>query len=679
MHHNVLNDAFTTPFATVPFDKISEDDFIPAMVAAIEQGKKEIEDICYNSAPPDYQNTIVALEQAGEHITRISKIIFHLNSAETNPEIQKNVRVISPMLTEFNNDITMNSVLFARIKQVWHQRGEFDLDTEDMMLLEKTYKRFNRNGANLSDEDKDTLRAINKELADLTISFSENVLNETNEFTLHVTEIDDLDGLPPFVVEAAELTAQRLGLQGWVFTLQAPSYSPFMQYAANRKLREKMFRAFNSRCAKGNKFDNQELLHKIVHLRYDKAQLLGYETWADYVLEERMAHSKETVFDFLHKLKSYALPAAEKEMEELTAYAKSHGFEEDQLQRWDVLYYTEKLKKEKYQINDEILKPYFKLENVLDGLFKVAHHLYGLTFKRNMQIAGWHEDVVAYEVSDETGKLMAIWYGDYFPRSGKRAGAWNNNLRAQRVENGIDIRPHVVNVCNFSKPTETKPSLLTYVEVVTLFHEFGHALHDILSEGKYSSISGTSVLWDFVELPSQLMENFVTETEVLKLFAKHYQTGEILPDEWIHKIKESATFMTGINAIRQLSLGLIDMYWHAFKPTDKSVFELEKEADITHTLYPETEGFSVSPAFSHIFAGGYSAGYYSYKWSEVLDADAFDLFKQKGIFNKEVSTSFRQNILSKGGSEKPIELYIKFRGRQPNPEAMLRRSGLMKV
>ncbi len=674
---NILYKEFSTPFGTVPFDKISPEDFMPAMQQAMKDGRLEIEKISNNPAKPNFNNTVVALEQSGRAITRISKILFNLNSAETNPAIQKNVREISPLLTEYSNDIALNEKLFLRIKSVWNKKDRLKLDTESYMLLDKSYKRFTRNGANLTKDKKDQLRGINKELSDLSIRFSENVLNETNEYSKHITDEKDLSGLPVFVKEAASAAAKKAGKIGWLFTLQAPSYSPFMQYADNRDLRKELFIAFNTRSAKGNKNDNKAIIERTVQLRFEKAQLLGYDTWADYILEERMANTKKIVYDFLDDVKKYAEPVALKEMAELTAYAKTLGFPEDSLQRWDATYYSEKLKKEKFAINDEILKPYFKLENVLNGLFEVTNRLYGLTFNKNSTIKTWHEDVVAYEVHDATGKLMAIWYGDYFPRPGKRAGAWNNTLQSQWVENGKEVRPHVVNVCNFSKPTETKPSLLTFFEVETLFHEFGHALHDMLAQGKYSSVSGTSVAWDFVELPSQLMENFVSEKEVLKMFAKHYETGEIIPDELINKIKESANFMAGVGTVRQLGLGLIDMSWHANKPMGKTVTTVEKEADITHRLYPEIEGFSVSTAFSHIFAGGYSAGYYSYKWSEVLDADAFDLFKEKGIFNKDVALAFRNNVLSKGGSDKPMELYKKFRGREPRTDAMLKRSGLL--
>ena len=674
---NPLLQEFDTPFGTVPFDKISPEDFVPAMLIALEEGRKEIQQITDNPEPPDFNNTIVALEQSGKSISKISRILMHLNSAETNPTIQKNVRELSPMLTEYRNDISLNEKLFNRIKAVYDKRDILKTDPESAMLLEKTYKSFSRNGANLDAEKKEKLRAINKELSDISIKFSENILNETNEYSMHITKEDDLKGLPDFVKEGAAGAAKKAGKDGWIFTLQAPSYGPFMQYAENRELRKELFLAFNSRGYKDNKNNNTANIDRLVNLRYQKAELLGYNTWADYVLEERMANSKQIVTDFLEDIRKYAEPVALREMEELTKFAVNNGFDGNSLQRWDVSFYSEKLKKEKYAINDEILKPYFKLENVLDGFFRLTDELFGIRFKRNPDIKGWHEDVMAYEVYDNTGKLLAIWYGDYFPRAGKRAGAWNNTLRQQWVEDGVEYRPHVVNVCNFSKPTDTKPSLLTFYEVKTLFHEFGHALHDMLADGKYASLSGTSVAWDFVELPSQLMENFVSEPEVLRMFAKHYETGELIPEELIEKIKASANFMSGMATIRQLSFGLLDMAYHSTKPAGRTVAQVESKTDLTNRLYPPVENIAVSTAFSHIFAGGYSAGYYSYKWSEVLDADAFDLFKEKGIFNKEVAASFKNNVLSRGGSEKPMELYKRFRGREPKVEAMLRRSGLL--
>ncbi len=675
--NNPLLQPFTAPFQTPPYDKIKVEHFLPALQEAMTQGRREIDVLVNNAAKPTFENTIVALERAGEQLSRITPILFHLNGAETTPEIQKTVKEASPLLTEYGNDISLNEKLFARVKSVWDGRAKLKLDAEGTMLLEKTYKGFARNGANLNEADKEKLRSLNKELSQLSISFNEHNLAETNEFALQITDEKDLAGLPDFVREGAKTEAKKRGKEGWVFTLQAPSYGPFLQYADNRELRHKLWLAFAKRGFNGDKNDNQTLIANLVKLRHEKATLLGYKTWADYVLEDRMAENPQKVREFELNVLSYAKPAAERDLKELTAYAKSQGFSENVLQRWDAAYYSEKLKKEKYAINDEVLKPYFKLENVLDGLFLLTTKLYGLTFKERKDIPTWHPEVKTYEITDERGQLLAIWYGDYFPRPGKRAGAWNTGTRAQHFEGGQDVRPHVINVCNFTRPTETMPSLLTFREVETLFHEFGHALHSMLSHAKYETVSGTSVAWDFVELPSQFMENFCQEPDVLKMFAKHYQTGEVIPADYIEKIRASSNFLAGIGTARQVNLGLTDLAWHGQAPTGESVSEVESKVAEQTEVYPLVPGTAVSPAFAHIFAGGYSAGYYSYLWSEVLDADAFDAFKEKGIFNPEVAKSFRENILSKGGSEKAEVLYRRFRGRDPKPEAMLRRAGLV--
>ncbi|RIV25604.1 M3 family peptidase [Fibrisoma montanum] len=678
MNENPFLQPYTTPHQTAPFDKVKNEYYLPALKEGLVQGRKDVDAIVNNTAKPTFDNTIVALERSGDLLGKVASVLFNLNSAETTPDLQKIVREASPLLTEFGNDVTLNEKLFKRVKAVYDQRASLKLDTESKMLLEKTYKRFARNGANLDEKGKERLRAIDKELAQLSLQFGENVLNETNEFTMEVTDEKDLAGLPEFAREAAKATAKQKGKEGWVFTLQAPSYGPFMQYADNRELRKKLFLAYNSRGFQGNKNDNQEIIKKIVNLRYERANLLGYKTHADFVLEESMAGSKDKVQSFLTELVSYARPAAEKQYAELTTYAKAHGFQGDKLEQWDNSYYAEKLKKEKYSLDDEMLKPYFKLENVLDGVFTVANKLYGLTFKENKSIPVYNPEVKAYEVFDKDGKFLAVFYGDYFPRPGKRAGAWMNDVQGQKVENGVNIRPHIVNVCNFTRPTDTKPSLLTFGEVTTLFHEFGHGLHGMLANGKYESLSGTSVTRDFVELPSQVMENWCYDPEALKLFAKHYQTGEVIPAELIEKIRASQNFMAGVANLRQLRFGLVDMYWHSQQPTNESVTEVESKIDSLVNLYPPVKGIAFSPAFSHIFAGGYSAGYYSYKWSEVLDADAFEFFKEKGgLNNREVADNFRKNVLEKGGTEKPMELYKKFRGREPSPKAMLRRSGLI--
>ncbi|WP_407084071.1 M3 family metallopeptidase [Tellurirhabdus bombi] len=677
MSENPFLQPYRTPHETVPFNLIKNEHYLPALKEAIVRGKKEIDAIVNNPAKPTFENTVVALERAGDDVNKVSAVLFNLNSSETSPELQGIVREASPLLTEYGNDISLNEKLFARVKAVYEQRDKLKLDGQDKMLLEKSYKGFARNGANLSEADKAKFREISKELSQLSLKFGENVLNETNEYELLITDEKDLAGLPEFAREAAKQTAKQKGKEGWLFTLQAPSYGPFMQYADNSELRKKLYLAFNSRGFQNNKNNNEQTIQRLVQLRYDRAKLLGYKTHADYMLEDRMAGSNDRVKEFLDEMLGHSKPVAERQLADLTNYAKSQGFKGQNLEMWDFGYYSEKLKKERYNLDDETLKPYFKLDNVLNGVFTVANKLYGLTFKENKDIPVYNSEVKAYDVFDENGKFLAVFYGDYHPRPGKRAGAWMNGIRSQEMLNGVDIRPHVVNVCNFTRPTETKPSLLTFNEVTTLFHEFGHGLHGMLTKGKYSSLSGTSVAWDFVELPSQVMENWCYEPEALKLFAKHYQTGETIPQELIDKIRASQNFLAGIGAMRQVKLGMIDMYWHSQQPTGESVADVEKKIDQKTSLIPVPAGVATSPAFSHVFAGGYSSGYYSYKWAEVLDADAFEAFKEKGIFNKEVADKFRRNVLEKGGSEKPMELYKKFRGREPSPQAMLRRSGLV--
>lgn len=678
MHQNPFLQPYTTPHQTAPFDKVTNDDYMPALKEGIRQARKEVAAITSNKEEPTFDNTIVALERTGDLLGKVTSVLFNLNSAETTPDLQKIVKEASPMLTEYGNDVTLNQKLYARIKSVYDKRASLKLDPESNMLLEKAYKRFARNGANLDEKGKERLRAIDKELSQLSLQFGENVLNETNEFSMLVADPNELAGLPDYVLEAAKATAKKQGKEGYVFTLQAPSYGPFMQHADNRELRKKLYMAFNGRGFHGDKNDNSAIIKKIVDLRYERANLLGYPTHADFVLEESMAGSRAKVQSFLDELVGYARPAAEKQLTELTTYAKANGFTEDKLQAWDNSYYAEKLKKEKYDLDDETLKPYFKLDNVLDGAFTVANKLYGITFKERKDIPVYNPEVRTFDVFDKDGKFVSVFYGDYFPRAGKRSGAWMNDIQGQKIENNQNIRPQIINVCNFTRPTDTKPSLLTFYEVTTLFHEFGHGLHGMLANGKYESLSGTSVPRDFVELPSQVMENWCYDLEALKLFAKHYQTGEVIPNELIEKIRASQNFLAGLANMRQLRFGLVDMYYHGQKPTGESITEVENRVDSVANLFPRVDGVAFSPAFSHIFAGGYSAGYYSYKWSEVLDADAFEFFKEKGgLDNKAAADSFRKNVLEKGGSERPMELYKKFRGREPSPKAMLRRSGLI--
>ena len=669
---------YLTPHQTVPYDKITNADYLPAIQEALAQGRKEIDAIVTNPDKPTFKNTVVALERSGSLLRRVTRVMFSLNSSETTPELQKVVKQASPMMSDYTNDINLNATLYARVKSVYEQRDRLKPDQESSMLLENSYKLFARNGANLDIGGKERLRAIDKEMAQLSLQFGENVLNETNEYRMTVTDEKDLAGLPDYVREAAKATAKKKDQEGYIFTLQAPSYGPFMQYADNRALRQKLYMAFGGRGYHGDKNDNSVIIGKMINLRYERANLLGYKTHADFVLEERMAGSREKVQSFLDELVTYARPAAERQLAELTTYAKAHGFTDDKLQNWDSSYYAEKLKKEKYALDNEVLKPYFKLENVLNGAFTVANKLYGITFKERTDIPVYNSEVKTFDVFDKDGKFLAVFYGDYFPRQGKRSGAWMNYVQGQKIENGQDTRPQVVNVCNFTRATDTKPSLLTFDEVTTLFHEFGHGLHGMLANGTYESLSGTNVPWDFVELPSQVMENWCYDPEALKLFAKHYQTGEVIPGDMIEKIRASQNFMAGLSDLRQLRLGLIDMYYHGRKPTGETIGAVENRIDSVANLFPHVDGIAVSPAFAHIFAGAYSAGYYSYKWSEVLDADAFEFFKEKGgLDNKAAADSFRKNVLEKGGSEKPMELYKKFRGREPSPKAMLRRSGLI--
>lgn len=674
---NVLLSKFTTKHNTAPFSQIKIEDYIPSFQEGIALAKAEIDAIVNNPEPPTFENTVVAMDYAGDILDRLSSIFFNLNSAETNDEMQKIAQEVSPLLSEFGNDITLNAALFAKIKAVYDQKETLNLNPEQTTLLDKKYKSFSRNGANLPEDKKDKLREIDKELSKVSLQFGENILAETNAFELHLTDEKDLAGLPEGTIEAAKLLAKSQEKEGWIFTLDHPSYLPFLTYADNRELRKKMAIAFGARSFQNNEFDNQENVLKIAKLRFERANLLGYKTHAHFVLEERMAESPEKVFSFLNDLLAKAKPAAQKEFAELTAFAKElDGIE--QLEKWDGAYYSEKLKQQLFNLDDEKLKPYFQLEKVLNGAFTVAKKLYGLTFTEVFDIDKYHEEVTTYEVTDAENNLVSIFYADFFPRKGKRNGAWMTSFKSQSIKDGVNERPHISNVCNFTKPTETKPSLLTFNEVTTLFHEFGHGLHGMLANTVYPSLSGTSVFWDFVELPSQIMENWCYEPEALALFANHYETGEIIPIEYVQKIKESASFQEGLATLRQLSFGLLDMAWHGQDPTsitDLKTFETEQFANTQ--LYPDVKENAMSTAFSHIFHGGYSSGYYSYKWAEVLDADAFEYFQEKGIFNPEVATKFKDNVLSKGGTEHPMILYKRFRGQEPKPEALLKRAGLL--
>ena len=672
-----MNNPLLTPFDTAPFSKIKNEHFKPAFLKAIEDARSEIEAISKNTAAPTFENTIEALEFAGQQLDRISSVFFNLNSAETNEEIQKIAQEISPLLSEFSNDITLNEDLFKRIKAVYEQRGQLGLSIEQDTLLDKKYKSFSRNGANLPEDKKKRLREIDTELSKLKLKFGENVLAETNTFEMPIDDEEQLAGLPDGEKEAAAQLAKSKGKEGWMVTLDYPSYIPFMKYAKNRELRKKLSLAFGRKGFHNDKFDNQENVLKIANLRHERAVLLGYKTHAHFVLEERMAETPEKVHAFLNELLEKAKPAAEREFKQLEDFAKVLD-DIDQLQKWDASYYSEKLKQKLYDLDDEKLKPYFKLENVIAGVFKVAEKLFGLRFVEVFDIDTYHKEVKTYHVTDDKGNYISLFYADFHPREGKRGGAWMTSYKPQYVKNGVPVRPHISNVCNFTRSTPSKPSLLTFNEVTTLFHEFGHGLHGMLANTTYPSLSGTSVYWDFVELPSQIMENWCYEKEALELFATHYKTGEIIPMELVHKIKDSATFQEGMATLRQLSFGLLDMAWHGADPSSiKDVKSHETKAFKGTQLFPDTAETCMSTAFSHIFQGGYSSGYYSYKWAEVLDADAFAYFKVKGIFNKEVANKFKQHILSKGGTEKPMVLYKRFRGAEPKIEALLERAGLL--
>jgi len=673
---SILTHHFNTKYDTAPFSQIKNEDYLPAFQKGIALAKAEIDAIVNNSEKPTFENTIETLAFSGNTLDRISSIFFNMNSAETSDEMQKIAQEVSPLLSEFGNDVRLNAALFAKVKAVYEQKEALNLNPEQTTLLDKKYKSFSRNGANLSDDKKTILREIDKELSKLSLQFGENVLAETQAFQLHLTDEKDLAGLPEGTIEAAHALAKSLEKEGWIFTLDNPSYIPFVTYSDNRELRKKMAIAFGARAFKNNEFDNQEIVLKIAKLRFDRAQVLGYATHAHYVLEERMAQTPEQVISFLNDLLAKAKPSAQKEFAELTAFAqKLDGI--DQIEKWDGAYYSEKLKQQLFNLDDEILKPYFQLEKVLDGAFTIAQKLYGITFKEIFDIDKYHEEVKTYEVKDEDNQLVAIFYADFFPRKGKRNGAWMTSFKSQYILVNINERPHISNVCNFTKPTETKPSLLTFNEVTTLFHEFGHGLHGMLANTTYPSLSGTSVYWDFVELPSQIMENWCYEAEALALFAYHYQTNEMIPMELVQKIKESASFQEGMATMRQLSFGLLDMGWHGQDPSNiKDIKTFETEQFSVTQLYPEVKENAMSTAFSHIFQGGYSSGYYSYKWAEVLDADAFAYFQEKGIFNVEVATKFKDNVLSKGGTEHPMVLYKRFRGQEPKPDALLRRAGL---
>ncbi|MEG2791563.1 MAG: M3 family metallopeptidase [Odoribacter sp.] len=673
---NPLLESFNAPHQAPPFDQIKAEHYEPAFEQAIADARKEIETIATSTSTPDFGNTIVALDGAGEKLGAISSIFFNLNSACTNEEMQKIAQRISPSLTEYSNSIYMNPQLFARVKEIYESKDQLTLTTEQQVLLKDTWTSFINGGANLEGAAKERFREIAMELSKLGLKFDENLLAETNGFTLQITDKEELSGLPEGAIETAAMAAKEKGVEGWIFTLNAPSYIPFLKYADNRSLREKLYRAYTSRGNRGNEYDNNEVIRKIVALRLEKARILGYNTYADYVLTDRMAQTPETVTSFLSQLLESSHPHALLEKKEVEDFAHRNGFE-GELQRWDWAYYSNQLKQEKYALDDEMLKPYFKLENVQKGVFDLANKLYGLNFKEVHNIPKYHEDVKTFEVEDENGGFLAVLYTDFFPRESKGGGAWMTEYRGQHKVDTQNVRPLVSIVMNFTKPTDSKPSLLTFDEVTTFLHEFGHALHGMLSQCTYNSTGGTNVYRDFVELPSQIMENWALEKEWLDTWAVHYATGEKIPQEYVTKIHNAANFQSGYQSDRQLSFGIVDMAWHTLSDTlTESVQSFENRAMAATESFPVIDSSSFSTAFGHIFGGGYAAGYYSYKWAEVLDADAFSVFKQNGIFNRATADSFRKNILEKGGSEHPMTLYKRFRGQEPTVNALLERSGL---
>ena len=678
---NPFFEKYNTPHQTVPFDKIKNEHYEPAMLEGIKLHEAEIEAIINNHEAPTFANTIVAYEKSGKFLDRVITVFGNLRSAETNDDLQKIAQKMIPLLSEHSNNISLNEKLFQRVKAVYKQKSKLSLTIEQAKLLDDIYDGFVRRGANLQGEARNKYRELSKKLSTLTLQFGENNLKETNNFQLVLTQKEQLAGLPEGIVEAAAQTAREKGVEGWVITLHAPSYVPFMTYASNRELRKELYMAYNTKCTKDNEFNTLEIVKDLVNTRMQIAQLLGYKSYADYTLKERMAENSKNVYKLLDQLRDAYTPTAKAEYNEVQELARSTQGKEFRLMPWDWSYYSDQLKNKKFSLNDEMLRPYFELSNVKEGVFGLATQLYGITFRKNSEIPVYHPDVDAYEVLDKDGSFLAVLYTDFHPRAGKRAGAWMTSFKGQWIDDqtGENSRPHITLVMNFTKPTESKPALLTFDEVNTFLHEFGHGLHGIFANTHYESLSGTSVYRDFVELPSQIMENFAVEKDFLSTFAKHYQTGEIIPDTLVQRIIDSSNFNVAYACLRQVSFGLLDMGWYTrTTPFTGDVKAYEQKAWEKAQILPVVEGTCMSAQFSHIFAGGYSAGYYSYKWAEVLDADAFSLFMQKGIFNQEVAQSFRNNILSKGGTEHPMTLYKRFRGQEPTIDALLIRNGIKK-
>lgn len=675
---NPFFEKYDTPHATVPFDKIKNEHYEPAILEGIKQQAAEIEAITSNQEPASFENTILAYENSGELLDRVLTVFFNLRSAETNDELQAIAQKMMPVLTEHSNSISLNEDLFARVKEVYEQKSTLGLNHEQEVLLDKMYDGFVRSGANLEGAAKEKYKELTLKLSQLGLQYGENNLKATNAYQLVITDEADLAGLPESAIEAAKETAKEKEVEGWVITLDAPSYIPFLRNADNRELRKELWMASNKLCTSGE-YNNLDIVKEIVNTEMEVAQLLGYKSYADYTLVKRMAENSDNVYKLLNDLLDAYKPVAENEVAEVTAFAQKTAGADFELMPWDWAYYSNKLKHAKFDFNDEVLRPYFELSNVKDGVFGLATRLYGIRFQENKEIPVYHPDVKAYEVFDKDGSYLAVLYTDFHPRAGKRSGAWMTSFKSQWIDaDGENSRPHITIVMNFTKPTADKPALLTFDEVNTFLHEFGHALHGMFANSTYESLSGTSVYRDFVELPSQLMENFLTEKEYLNTFAKHYQTGADLPEELIQKIIDTANYNVGYACVRQLSFGLLDMAWYSRETAfEGDVMDFEQKAWAKAQVLPQIEGTCMSTSFGHIFAGGYAAGYYGYKWAEVLDADAFSLFKEKGIFNQEVAQSFRDNILSKGGTEHPMKLYKAFRGQEPSIDALLKRNAVI--
>lgn len=676
---NPFFSAYKTPYDTPPFNKIKNEHYEPAIEKGIAEHQAEINKIVMIRAVPTFENTIVPLEESGKLLSRVTSVFFNLLSSESNDEMMEIAQRIQPKLSEHSNSITLNEGLFQKVKAVYDKRLESNLTPEQIRLVEKTYRGFENSGATLVGKDRDTYKELSTKLSQLTLDFGQNALKESNKFEMHLTDEADLAGLPQMVKDAAAAKAKAKGKEGYIFDLSAPSYIAFMKYSTRRDLRQKLYMAYNTKCVAGGEFDNQENVKEIAKTRMQIANLLGYPDYATYTLRNKMAKDKEHVYGLLDDLFSAYAQAAREDVKMVEGFAVGMEGKAIDLQPWDWSFYSEKLKDAKYSVSDELVRPYFELENVKKGVFGLATDLYGITFKKNTKIQVYHPEVEAFDVLDENGNFLAVLYTDFHPREGKRQGAWMSEFKGQYVEKGKDSRPFVTIVMNFTRPTETEPALLTFDEVETFLHEFGHALHGMLTKCTYETLSGTNVLHDFVELPSQIMENWLTEKEYLDKFAVHYKTGEKIPTDLVKKLVDAANYNAGYLCYRQLSFGYLDMAWHTLEqPYTGDVISFERKAMDKTALLPVVEGTNMSTSFSHIFAGGYAAGYYGYKWAEVLDADAFALFKQTGIFNKDTARSFRENILEKGNTEEPMTLYVKFRGQEPTVNALLERNGIKK-